>query len=121
MNTSAETLPVRIEKGGLKFQAIDWSGFNVAHVRLPRGADATPLLQGLPGDLCQCPHWGYVLKGAIHVKYTDGRTETVSAGDVYHWPPGHTVAVDEDYESIEFSPADEMGKLLQHLARKLAG
>ncbi|MFC7009644.1 hypothetical protein [Halalkalicoccus salilacus] len=24
--------------------------------------DLTPLLEGLEDDLCQCPHWGYVLK-----------------------------------------------------------
>lgn len=121
MNTRAEILPTRIDKGGVNFQAIDWSELNVARIRLPRGADAAPLLQGLPGDMCQCPHWGYVLKGAIHVKYTDGRTETVKAGEVYYWPPGHTVSVDEDYETVEFSPAREMGKVLDHLADKLGG
>jgi hypothetical protein len=119
MNTRAETLPTRIDKGGVAFQTIDWSELNVARIRLPRGADATPLLQGLPGDMCQCPHWGYVLRGAIHVKYTDGRAETVRAGDVYYWPPGHTVSVEEEYEAVEFSPAGEMGKVLDHLASKL--
>ena len=40
-----------------------------------------PLLEGLEGDLCQCPHWGYLIEGRIRVSYQDGTQETVSAGD----------------------------------------
>ena len=43
------------------------------------------------------------------------------AGDVYYWPPGHTVWVDEDYEAIEFSPSGQMGELMNHLEAKLTG
>jgi hypothetical protein len=121
MNSIANDLPTTLDAGGVKFQTVDWGGFNVARVRFPRGADATPLLQGLPGNLCQAPHWGYVLRGRIHVTYGDGRTEEVSAGEVYHWPAGHTVRVDEDYEAIEFSPATPMADVLAHVARKLRG
>jgi hypothetical protein len=113
-------LPTRLEAGGVCIQAQDWADLNVARIRFPKGADATPLLQGLPQDLCQCPHWGTVLRGSIHVRYADGREETVSAGDVYYWPPGHTVWVDEDYESVEFSPSGPMGQVIGHLNAKLA-
>ena len=30
---------------------------------LAAGTDIAPLLKGLEGDLCQSPHWGYVLQG----------------------------------------------------------
>jgi len=76
-------------------------------------------LEGLPGNLCQCPHWGTVLKGSIHVRFSDGTEEVVRAGEVYYWPPGHTVWVDEDYEAVEFSPAGPMGKVIDHLNSKL--
>ena len=33
-------------------------------------------VQGLPDDLCQCPHWGYVTAGSITVRYADGTEET---------------------------------------------
>jgi hypothetical protein len=121
MNASTSNLPSTIDAGGVKFRTVDWGGLNVAHVHLPRGADATPLLQGLPGNLCHAPHWGYVLKGSIQVTYGDGRTERVTAGQVYHWPAGHTVRVDEDYESIEFSPSAPMNEVLAHVGRMLAG
>jgi hypothetical protein len=121
MNASASKLPTTIDAGGVKFQTADWAGLNVAYVCLPAGADATPLLQGLPGDLCHAPHWGYVLKGSIQVTYGDGRSEKVTAGQVYHWPAGHTVRVDEEYESIEFSPSASMNEVLAHVSRKLKG
>jgi len=97
----------------------DWGDMNVARIRFPKGADATPLLVGLPGGLCSCPHWGTVLKGSIHVRYADGTEELVRAGEVYYWPPGHTVWVDEDYEAIEFSPSRAMGEVIEHLKKRL--
>ena len=112
-------LPVRLEAGGVCIQGQDWSDLNVARIRFPKGADAAPLLEGLPQNLCQCPHWGTVLRGSIHVRYADGTEETVRAGEVYYWPPGHTVRVDEDYEAVEFSPSGPMGELIEHLKSKL--
>ena len=119
MKQTRTELPTRLEAGGVCIQAQDWGDINVARIRFPKGADATPLLVGLPQDLCQCPHWGTVLKGSIHVRYADGREETVHAGEVYYWPPGHTVWVDEDYEAVEFSPSGPMGELIAHLKSKL--
>ena len=51
--------------------------------------DLAPVLKGLPDDRCQCPHWGYVLKGRMVVTYGD-REEIVNAGDAYYLPPGHS-------------------------------
>lgn len=120
MKMICEELPDNINSGGVRFQGVDWGGLNIARVHLPAGADAAPLLQGLPGDLCQCPHWGVVTQGAIHVRFADGRTETVRAGEVYYWPPGHTVRVDEAYSAVEFSPADGMREVMDHLRAKLS-
>ena len=119
MKEPTHKLPTRLDANGVCIQGHDWGGMNVARIRFPKGADAKPLLEGLPGDLCQCPHWGVVVKGSIHVDFADGRKETVRAGEVYHWPPGHTVRVDEDYEAIEFSPQHEMGEVIGHLKKKM--
>ena len=90
----------------------------VAHVRLSAGTDATPVLEGLPGDKCACPHWGYILEGAVHLRYADGKEETARAGDFYYWPPGHTVWVDEDTTFVEFSPKGELREVYDHIRRK---
>ena len=50
--------------------------------------DGTPLLKGLPGDRCQCPHWGYVLKGRLTYRFAD-HEEVFEAGDAFYLPPGH--------------------------------
>ena len=121
MKLERTKLPTRLDAGGVCIQAADWADLNVARIRLPKGADATLLLEGLPQNLCQCPHWGTVVKGSIHVRYADGHEETVRAGEVYHWPAGHTVRVDEDYEAIEFSPSQAMCEVIDHLNSKLAG
>ena len=92
---------------------------NCAYVQFPAGTDISPLLEGLPNDLCQCPHWGYVIKGRIHIKYGDGTEEHVQAGDIYYWPPGHTAIIEEDAEIVEFSPNEEMNIVLAHLQKKL--
>ena len=119
MKQARSELPTRLEAGGVCIQAEDWGDINVALIRFPKGADAKPLLEGMPQGLCQCPHWGTVLKGSINVRYADGHEEKVRAGEVYYWPPGHTVRVDEDYEAVEFSPSGPMGKVIDHLKSKL--
>src|SRR5688572_15744534 len=58
---------------------------------LSAGTDIAPLLKGLENDLCQSPHWGYVLEGELTVTYASGAEETVQEGDLFYWPPGHTV------------------------------
>ena len=120
MKQNISELPSVIDQGGIRFGSQDWGDMNVSNIHLPAGADATPLLKGMPRDLCECPHWGLVLKGSIHVSYADGSTETVRAGDVYYWPSGHTVATTEDYEAIEFSPAAEMATVIEHLKQQLS-
>ncbi|MDZ7784254.1 MAG: hypothetical protein U5K56_15385 [Halioglobus sp.] len=112
-------MPVSLQSGDICIQSNDWSDLNVARIRFPAGADAAPLLKGLPQDLCQCPHWGTVIKGSIRVTYADGSEEVVRAGEVYYWPPGHTIAVEEDYEAIEFSPSGPMREVIAHLKSRL--
>ena len=121
MNESLTELPARLKNESVHVDSIDWGEMNVAHVRLAAGVDTRPLFVGLQNDLCQAAHWGYVVRGSIHVRYADGHEEVCHAGDVYHWPAGHAVWVDEDYEAIEFSPAKEMAVTIEHIDRKSRG
>ena len=88
---------------------------------LAAGVDTTPLFKGLDGDLCQCPHWGYLLKGRITTTDAVGRQETVAAEDLFYWPPGHNVRVDADAELIMFSPEHEHSCVIDHLIAKTRG
>ena len=120
MKLRKEDLPIAIELPVATFRQTDWGDTAVAYVKLSAGADATPLLEGLPGDKCQCPHWGYILEGAIHVEYADGTEEICKAGELFYWPEGHTVRVKEDTSLLEFSPKSELKTLYDHIQHKMS-
>jgi hypothetical protein len=86
---------------------------------LAAGVDTTPLFVGLHGNACQCPHWGYVLQGRITTTDQSGATETVKANDLFYWPPGHNVKVDEDAEIVMFSPQHEHTHVIDHMKAKV--
>ena len=86
---------------------------------LGAGTDIAPLLQGLEDDACQAPHWGYVIEGRVVVSYTDGTSDTCAGGDVFFWPAGHTVRVEEDAEVILFSPHLEHASVMDHMREKM--
>lgn len=65
--------------------------------------DNQELFEGLPGNQCQCPHWGYVLEGRKGFRFTD-REEIYEAGDAYYAPPGHVPLDFPGGVVVEFSP-----------------
>lgn len=119
MKMRKEELPVALELPVATFRVAEWDDTSVAFVTLKAGADAGPLLEGLPGNKCQCPHWGYMLEGTIHVDYADGTHEVCKAGEMFHWPAGHTVRVEEDTSFVEFSPREQLKEVYDHIGAKL--
>ena len=80
----------------------------VNFVEFLQDVDATPLLKGCKDDRCQCPHWGYVIKGRFTMRYPD-REETYEAGDAFYTPPGHIPVIHQPgTEIVMFSPTKEM-------------
>ena len=88
---------------------------------LSAGVDTTPLFIGLEGNLCQSPHWGYVLTGELTTTDADGAQETVIANDMFYWPAGHNVKVNADAEIIMFSPQHEHSQVINHMIEKTKG
>lgn len=85
---------------------------------LSAGVDTTPLFHGLPGNACQSPHWGFVLRGQLTTTSEHGAQETVHANDLFYWPPGHNVRVDADAEIVMFSPQHEHNIVINHMIEK---
>ncbi len=119
MRGSKQEIPVVFGEGEFVSRQAQWGEMNVAFEKAPTGMDSRPLFEGLPGESCQCPHWGYVIKGRMRVIYPD-REEVVNAGDAYYLEPGHNVVCEEGGELVEFSPKGEYKKTMEAVERKMA-
>jgi hypothetical protein len=75
-----------------------------------------PMLKGAPDDRCQCPHWGYLFKGKILVRYAD-HEETIEAGQAFYMPPGHVPEALEACEVVQFSPPAELREVIAIMER----
>ena len=62
----SDDLPIVFEVPDAEIRSTDVGGMTVSFYRLPAG-DLRPILEGLPGDACPCPHWGYVVSGRLRL------------------------------------------------------
>ena len=128
MRIAKDDIPIKIDAPGAvarqKTGFGDAAGYGTIsgeYFSLGAGADIAPLLKGLQGDLCPSPHWGYLLQGEVTARYADGREEVVRGGDLFYWPPGHTVKVGQDAEVVMFSPQHEHTEVLDHMLETMRG
>jgi hypothetical protein len=128
MRVSKDQVDVKLEIPGAVIRQRtgfgDTSGYSTIsaeYFTLSAGVDTTPLFLGLEGDLCQCPHWGFVVRGRITTTDANGARETVSANDLFYWPEGHNVLVEDDAEIVMFSPQHEHSQVIDHMIQKVTG
>lgn len=128
MRMAKNDIPVRIDAPGAVARqqtnfgdATAYGTMSGEYFSLAAGTDISPLLKGLEDDLCQAPHWGYLLQGEVMVTFADGKEEATRGGDIFYWPPGHTVKVTEDAEVILFSPQHEHSEVIDHMLGKMSG
>ena len=116
---SRETAEVE-HHGPVTDRHAELDGYTVNIVTFDQDIDASPLLKGLPGNACTCPHWGVVLKGRVSFTFTDREGEEVfEAGDVFYLPPGHLQRVEAGTEYIQFSPTEELRPVSETIARNM--
>ena len=98
------------EFGPVTDRSDEIEGYSVNFTTFHVDMDQTPVLKGLPDDQCQCPHWGYVIRGRLTIRSGD-REEVFEAGDAYYLAPGHVgVSNEPGSEIVQFSPAEELKK-----------
>jgi hypothetical protein len=126
MRTPTSDIPVKIDAPGAHARHLP--DFGVAngslaaeYFKLSAGADLAPLLEGLDHDTCASPHWGFMIGGDVVVSYHDRDDEHCTTGDLFYWPPGHSVRVEADAELVMFSPQDVHGPVLDHILDKMTG
>ena len=82
-------LAVDVDGAGQQHRA-EAGGMTIALERWTAGLDTAEWFAELPDGACQEPHWGYCLKGKVTMRFTDGETEVISAGDTYYSAPATT-------------------------------
>ncbi len=121
MHSSVNEMQIILKAPWVTLHHVDWGGMTVEMGDVRQTIDpalADPLFKGLPDDRCQCPHWGYVLKGQRHYKFAD-HEEVYNAGEAYYVPPGHTPVAEAGCEFVEISPTDQMLETMEVLERNM--
>lgn len=128
MKITKEKIPVKMKiPGAVIRQRTDFGDatglgkISGEYFSLSAGVDTTPLFMGLEGNLCQCPHWGYLLSGQLTTTDAEGIQEVVNGNDLFYWPPGHNVMINEDAEIIMFSPQQQHSHVINHMIEKTKG
>ena len=126
MRVAKEDVDVRMEVPGVVIRqrqnfgtVTGFDKISGEYFTLAAGVDTTALFAGLEGDRCQCPHWGFVLRGELTTTDARGAQETVHANDLFYWPPGHNVRVGADAEIVMFSPQREHSEVIDHMIEKV--
>jgi hypothetical protein len=113
--TTKTDTPIVVEGDGVELRTKELGGgMSAVFATVPQGADFRPALVGLEDDMCQCPHWGYMLKGRVKMHTPTGE-EIYEAGQAYYWGPGHAPEALEDSEYVEFSPTDDFNHVMDHI------
>jgi hypothetical protein len=101
------------------FRSAQWGDVEVGYTQTVAG-DHTPLCVGLPGDVCLCPHDGYMLKGRLRCRYpgTDWSDDVAQRGDAYFFRSGHLLICEEPSEVVEVNPAFELQYMMDHIEKK---
>lgn len=81
--------------------------------------DVTALFRGLPDDMCQCRHQGYVVRGRFTFKTKDGLVH-IDEGEAFDIPPGHIPMPEPGCEWVMFSATEEQRKTDEAIRRNAA-
>jgi hypothetical protein len=114
------TTPVAVDEAQIEGRYAPLGGYTVSFETFRQDADPAPYFAGLPGDRCQCPHWGVVTAGQLTFRWPD-RDETYVAGDAYYAPPGHLPLVTAGTAVVEFSPTADLEATMAVVQKNLTG
>ncbi|KAA9156014.1 cupin domain-containing protein [Amycolatopsis acidicola] len=117
--TSKTETPVSVDEPMIEGRYAELGDYTVGFETHRADFDPAPLFSGLPGDRCQCPHWGVVRAGKIVFRYAD-HDEEYTAGDAYYGAPGHVPLLFAGTELIEFSPSGPLAATMAVVTRNVA-
>ena len=111
--------PLLADEAEIQGRYAELGDHTVSFESFPVDVDPSPFFRGLPGDRCQCPHWGVVVSGRLLVRYAD-HDEMLTAGDAYYLAPGHLTVLTAGTEVIEFSPTAQLRETMAVVGANMA-
>jgi hypothetical protein len=117
--TRKDEAPIEVDLPVIEGRYVELDDWTVSFETFPIGSDPSPYFKGLPDDRCQCPHWGYVVRGELRVNYAD-RSEVLRAGDAYYLRPGHLTVLSDGTELVEFSPTAALQETMAVVGANIA-
>lgn len=113
------TTPIALAEDAIEGRYAELDHYTVGFESYGDDLDPSALFVGLPGDRCQCPHWGFVTSGQITFRWAD-REETYVEGDAYYAGPGHLPVMTAGTTLVEFSPTAELEATMAVVERNMA-
>ena len=118
MRLEWQKLPVAFDLPEIKCRFEDLGDMSVEVSEVAKTFDPAPMFKGLRDDRCQCPHWGYVIRGNVRFRFAD-REEVYKAGELYYVEPGHTPVFEAGALFLEYSPKDKIKETLKVVERNM--
>lgn len=115
----ADGVVVFQQEGIGEARRIDAGGLSVEFGWADSDFDTSRLFHGLPDDMCQCHHHGYVVRGQVTFKTKDGTFE-VRAGEAYEVGPGHVPVFHAGSEWVQFTDPTEQRATDEAMRRNAA-
>ena len=117
--TRKDEAPIAISEPMIEGRYIELDDYTVSFETFPIASTPALLFVGLRDDRCQCPHWGYVVRGSFSASYADSE-ETFHAGDAYYLRPGHLAKLGAGTEVVEFSPTKQLQETMAVVGANMA-
>jgi hypothetical protein len=114
------TTPTAVDEAQIEGRYAPLGDYTVSFETFKQDADPAPYFVGLPGNRCQCAHWGVVTEGQLTFRWSD-HEETYVAGDAYYAPAGHLPLVTAGTSIVEFSPTADLSETMAVVQKNLAG
>ena len=120
MRGTLNDFPIDVEIPSVTIRHVEWGDMIVERGEARQDADPGLLFVGLPDDRCQCPHWGYVVKGRMRFRFVDREEERRQRGRcLRHAAPGHRPVLEAGWRIRRIQPgrsvgADDGGGRSQH-------
>jgi mannose-6-phosphate isomerase-like protein (cupin superfamily) len=93
-------------------ELVDIGGGQVGRVTVEPGWKwSTHMKEAAGTELCEAPHFQYIVQGVVHVVMADGTEFDIGPGDVAILPPGHDAWVvgDEPVVTVDWAGASRWG------------